>query len=68
MKDIKDYKEYEKLFNDELVVAVRKVLTRIENKGEFNFEDSDEHNALKNYFNKFALHKKISKPLFEKWP
>lgn len=64
MEAIKDYEEYEQLFNDDLVVAVREALMRIENKGEHDFEDSTEHNNLKKYFNKFYLHNKVSKEKF----
>lgn len=67
MKDVKDYADYTSLFKDDLVVAVRKVLKRLEDKGEYNFEDSPEHNALIRYFNKFGLHKKLTKKEVEEW-
>lgn len=65
--DLKDYKEYQELFKDDLVVAVRKLLNRIEKDGEYNLEDSTEHNNLKRYFNKFALNKKITEEQFKTW-
>lgn len=65
MKDIKDYKDYESLFNDDLVVAVREVLQLIEDEGSYEIEDTEGHNKLKRYFNKFHLHKKITKQEFE---
>ena len=64
MEEIRDYKEYEQLFEDDLVVAVRNILLRIENKGSIDLEDSYEHNALVSYFNKFKLHSKISEEYF----
>ncbi len=67
MEDIKDYAEYESYFKDDLVVAVRKLLKRIEDSGDMNLEDSKEHNALIRHFNKFALHKKITKSTFLTW-
>lgn len=67
MKDIKNYQEYEQLFKDDLVIAVRGVLEYIEDKGEHDFEDSNQHNGLIGYFNRFALHKKISEKEFLKW-
>jgi len=67
MKDMKDYADYESYFKDDLVVAVRKLLKRIEDKGDLNLEDSEEHNALVRHFNRFALHKKISKSNFLTW-
>lgn len=63
--ELEDYEDYENLFKDDLVVAVRKVLAKIENDGEHEFEDSEEHNVLIEYFNKFGLHKKINKNKFE---
>lgn len=63
--ELKDYTEYEKLFKDDLVVAVRNLLNRIDNKGDHELEDSSEHNDLKRYFNAFCLHKKIGKRQFE---
>lgn len=65
--DLKNYQEYEELFNDDLVVAVRKALKKIENREIIDFEDSPEHNALIDYFNKFALHKKVNKSQFINW-
>lgn len=67
MKDVKDYKDYLSLFKDDLVVAVRKVLERIEDQGDMDFEDSKEHNALKEYFNKFGLHKELTPKQVETW-
>lgn len=67
MEGINDYNEYEKLFEDNLVIAVRKVLDKIENNGDHDFEDSKEHNTLIKYFNKFALHKKIDEEQFKTW-
>lgn len=64
MTEIKDYQEYEQLFNDDLVVAVRNVLTVIEDNKHYEIEDTPEHNALKEYFNKFLLHTKISEERF----
>lgn len=63
--ELKDYLDYESMFNDDLVFAVRKMLKRIENKGDQDFEDSAEHNALIGYFNHFGLHKKFGKKQFE---
>jgi hypothetical protein len=67
MKDIKDYKEYKSLYKDDLVVAVRKLLKRIEDKGDYELEDSSEHNNLKHYFNRFGLHQKLSAKDVENW-
>ena len=68
MKDISSYKEYEKLFDDDLVRAVRLVLEYIETKGDYEFEDSYAHNALKAYFNKFGLHKALrNNQQFKDW-
>ena len=64
---MKDYADYESYFKDDLVVAVRKLLKRIEDKGDMHLEDSNEHNSLIRHFNKFALHKKISKADFLTW-
>lgn len=63
--ELKDYEDYEKLFNDDLVVAVRKLLERLDD-GEYDengngIEDSDEHNEIKGYFNKFDLWRKNTK-------
>jgi len=66
MENIKDYNEYKELFNNELVVAVRAVLNKIENGDIIDLEDSVEHNRLISYFNKFALHKIIDEPTFER--
>lgn len=63
--ELEDYKEYEHLFKDDLVVAVRNLLNRIENEGEHDLEDSPEHNDLIRYFNIFCLHKKVNKQQFE---
>ncbi len=60
-----EYQEWKELFKDDLVVAVRKLLERIENKGDNDLEDSKEHNRLKGYFNTFYLHKKTTKEDFE---
>lgn len=65
MKDIKDYKEYNELFKDDLVVSVRELLKKIEYG--FDIVDSPEHNKIIEYFNKFALHKKISEKEFKTW-
>lgn len=65
MEDIKDYQEYEQLFNDDLVVAVRAILRRIDNGDAYNLQDEKEHNALVEYFNKFGLHRKLSKSQFQ---
>lgn len=62
-----EYKEYKELFKDDLVVAVRKLLEKISNQGDENLEDSEEHNALISYFNKFALHKKVNEETFNTW-
>lgn len=67
MEGIKDYADYVSYFNDDLVVAVRKVLKRIEDRGAHDLEDSKEHNALKSIFNKFALHNKITPKEYETW-
>lgn len=67
MESIKDYKEYQELFNDDLVVAVRAVLMKIEDGGVMDLEDSEEHNKLIRYFNKFALHRIIDEPTFDRW-
>jgi hypothetical protein len=63
--ELKDYEDYESMYKDDLVVAVRNLLKRIENKGDHDLEDSPEHNDLKQYFNWFGLHKKSSKEQFE---
>lgn len=63
--DLKDYEDYNNLFKDDLVVAVRKLLKRIENSGDYELEDSEEHNELISYFNKFGLHKKVNKKTFQ---
>jgi hypothetical protein len=63
--ELKDYKDYEDMFNDDLVVAVRNLLKRIEEQGDYELEDSEEHNDLIEYFNKFGLHKKINKNRFK---
>lgn len=72
--ELKDYKEYESLFKDDLVVAVRKVLQQIEDPKYvkaideyWTIEDSPEHNALITYFNKFGLHRKLTPKQFENW-
>lgn len=62
-----NYEDYQALFKDDLVVAVRKLLERIEDKGDRELEDSPEHNGLNRYFNKYALHKKINKEEFKTW-
>ena len=62
-----EYREYCQLFDDDLVCAVRKLLERIEDAGEHELEDSEEHGALIVYFNKFALHKKITKTQLKTW-
>ncbi len=67
MQGVKDYQDYESYYKDDLVVAVRKLLKRIEDKGDHELEDSNEHNTLIAHFNKFALHKKITKAEFENW-
>lgn len=67
MKDIKDYQDYESLFNDDLVVAVRKILERIEDLGDYELEDSTEHGTLIRYFNKFGLHKKLTEEEVQNW-
>lgn len=74
MKDIKDYEEYNALFNDDLVVAVRKVLMQIEDPKYieeideyWTMPDSTEHGVLIDYFNKFGLHRKLSEKQFENW-
>lgn len=67
MKDVKDYQDYLSLFKDDLVVAVRKLLKKIEDKGVYELEDSPEHNALIKYFNKFGLHKKLTREQVDKW-
>lgn len=67
MKDIKDYADYISLFKDDLVVSVRKLLERIEDKGDRDIEDSKEHNKLKKYFNKFGLHRKLTEKQVENW-
>lgn len=67
MKDIKDYIEYKELYADDLVIAVRNLLRRIDNEGDYELEDSKEHNALKTYFNKFGLHKKLTKQEMTDW-
>ncbi len=65
-KNIKTYKEYENLFYSELVFNVRELLEKTEENEFSDFEDSKEHNSLKNYFNKYFLHKKLSHEEFEK--
>lgn len=65
MMNLKDYEEYEQLFQDDLVVAVRAVLQKIEDGYSHEIEDSSEHNTLVRYFNKFALHKKITEEQFK---
>ena len=67
MVGIRDYIEYKELYADDLVVAVRNLLRRIEDKGDYELEDSKEHNALITYFNKFGLHKKLTKQEVDKW-
>lgn len=62
-----EYREYCQLFDDDLVCAVRKLLEKIEDDGSHEIEDSDEHNALIIYFNKFALHKKITETRLKTW-
>ena len=64
MEGIKNYKEYEELFEDELVVAVRNLLKKIEEEVARNLEDSREHNALIRYFNKFSLYGKMDEEKF----
>lgn len=66
MQDLKDYIEYQQLFKDDLVTIVRKVLNKVADNSGYDFEDSPEHNALSEYFNKFDLHKKMSKEEFER--
>lgn len=65
--ELKDYKEYQELFKDDLVVAVRNLLKKIEDGDAYDLEDSSEHNALVRYFNKFRLHKKLTSTQFDKW-
>jgi len=68
MKRIMEYGEYSKLFDDELVCAVRLLLEKIEDDcGGHDVEDSEEHNTLIRYFNKFALHKKITETQLKNW-
>lgn len=67
MKDVKDYAEYKELFKDDLVVIVRKILQKIEDNAGFDLEDSPLHNELVRYFNKFGLHKKLTKKEMENW-
>lgn len=62
--DIEDYNEYQSLFKDELIISVRKLLKRLEDQGDYELEDSKEHNNLVEYFNQFYLHKKLSKKEF----
>lgn len=63
-----EYREYCQLFDDDLVCAVRKLLEKIEDdNGSHGIEDSEEHNALIRYFNKFALHKKITETRLKNW-
>ncbi len=64
MKDVKNYEEYQKLFSNDLVVAVRTIIKKIENNNGFDIVDSKEHNELINYFNNFRLHKKLSEKEF----
>lgn len=63
--DLKDYAEYESVFNDDLVVTVRSILKKVEDNSGYDFVDSPEHNVLVSYFNLFGLHNKLSKELFE---
>lgn len=67
MENITTYKEYQDLYKDDLVKAVRKLLQRIEEKGDYELADSREHHSLIDYFNRFALHKKITKSQFTTW-
>ena len=63
-----EYGEYCKFFDDELVCAVRLLLQKIEDDcGSHGVEDSEEHNTLIRYFNKFALHKKITEIELKNW-
>lgn len=63
--ELKDYEEYENLFEDDLVVAVRKLLDKIIEEGTEELEDSDEHNDLIEYFNRFCLYRKVDKNKFK---
>lgn len=63
--ELKDYEDYENLFKDDLVACVRKLLEKIANEGDDQLEDSDEHNDLIEYFNRFCLHRKVNKEKFE---
>lgn len=72
MKDVKDYKEYESLYKDELVSLVREILDNIidppyvKTTGEYwTIEDSDVHCRLQRYFNRFGLNKKLTEKEFE---
>lgn len=67
MVTVMKYEDYQALFKSDLVVAVRKLLEKIDDQGDRDLEDSPEHNALKGYFNKYALHKKINKEEFKTW-
>ncbi len=67
MKDVKDYQEYLQLYKDDLVKIARKILDKVEDGDYHDFEDSNEHNKLIEYFNKFALHKKITEERFNNW-
>lgn len=65
-EEIKNYNEYEELFNNDLVIAVRNVLKKIEDGEVYDLQDSKEHNALIDYFNKFKLHTLINQKDFNK--
>ncbi len=67
MEGVNNFDDYKTLFNNELVVVVRGLLQRIEDMGGYDIEDSSEHNALIEYFNKFALHKEIDEEQFKIW-
>jgi hypothetical protein len=76
MKDLKDYEEYESLYKDDLVVAVRKLLNAEEDLdifGQIDYEQdpkqkmSDAYSLLMDYFNKFYLFKKLKKTEFNKY-
>ncbi|MDO7847603.1 hypothetical protein Q5H92_14640 [Hymenobacter sp. M29] len=66
MKDI-TWEEYNTLFKDDLVVTIRKLLKKAEEHSSYTLEDGPEHGALVQYFNKFGLHKKLTKAEFHNW-
>jgi hypothetical protein len=61
------YSEYLNRIESEEVKIMRAVLDHIEDKGDYEFEDSSAHNAIIGYFNKNRFHRKMTSEEFDRW-